>query len=155
VLRSDQQVPGLGNDAEQVPAAPPAPAPEPARFQTEFAFTLPRGYVDGDGVVHREGRMRLATARDELLPLSDDRVRTNPPYLTVMLLSRVVTKLGTIEGNAVSPQVIENLFAADLAFLQELYRRINAEGSTQAVVTCPSCNEQISVDLAGGRLGES
>lgn len=134
---------------------PAAPEPEPARFQTEFAFTLPRGFLDGDGVLHREGRMRLATARDELLPLSDERVRNNPPYLTVMLLSRVVTKLGTLEGGSLGPHVIENLFAADLAFLQELYRRINAEGTTQAVVTCPNCKEQISVDLAGGRLGES
>jgi hypothetical protein len=122
-------------------------------LRTEFAFTLPRGYVDGSGTVHRDGVMRLATARDELVPLRDDRVRENPAYLTVVLLGRVVTRLGSIED--VHAGVIENLFAADLAFLQDLYRRINQEGHTRAAVSCPGCGASFEVDVAGGRLGES
>jgi len=143
---------GAGIAPAPVPAAAP---PEPERFKTEFTFTLPRGYVDENGELHRAGRMRLATARDELLPTLDDRVQRNPAYLTVTLLSRVVTELGTLGDNEVTPQVIEGLFAADLAFLQDLYRRVNSEGTSRAVVTCPSCSEQITVDLAGGRLGEA
>ncbi|MEI7034384.1 hypothetical protein [Streptomyces pratensis] len=125
--------------------------PEPLR--TEFGFELPRGYVDASGTVHRTGVMRLATARDELVPLRDDRVRENSAYLSVVLISRVVTRLGTVED--VHPGVIEDLFASDLAFLQDFYRRINAEGHTRAAVACPSCQEEFAVDLAGGRLGES
>ena len=125
----------------------------PDELRTEFAFVLPRGYVDGAGRVHRDGVMRLATARDELVPLHDDRVRENPAYLTVVLLARVVTRLGTITD--VHPGLIENLFATDLAFLQDLYRRVNQEGHTRATVTCPACQHEFSVDVAGGRLGES
>jgi hypothetical protein len=122
-------------------------------LRTEFAFTLPRGYVDSSGEVHRDGVMRLATARDELVPLHDDRVRENPAYLTVVLLARVVTRLGSITD--IHPGIIENLFATDLAFLQDLYKRLNTEGHARALVTCPSCQHEITVDLAGGRLGES
>jgi hypothetical protein len=123
-------------------------------LRTTFDFVLPRGYVDNSGVVHKTGTMRLATARDELLPLHDDRVRANPPYLTVVLLARVITRIGTLTDEAVNASVVENLFASDLAFLQDLYRRVNSEGHTLAAVTCPACNERFSVDLAGGRLGE-
>jgi hypothetical protein len=123
------------------------------QLRTEFTFLLPRGYVDGAGTVHREGVMRLATARDELIPLRDDRVRENAAYLTVVLLARVVMQIGTIED--VHAGVIENLFAADLAFLQDLYRRVNQEGHTRAAVTCPSCAHRFAVDVSGGRLGES
>jgi hypothetical protein len=126
--------------------------PEPLR--TEFDFELPRGYLDAQGRLHKNGTMRLATARDELLPLHDDRVRENPAYLTVVLLSRVITRLGTIEGDDVRTTVIENLFASDLAFLQDLYRRINTEGHSKAAVTCPACKERFTVDLAGGRQAE-
>src|SRR5690348_15436748 len=125
----------------------------PIPMRTEFAFTLPRGYVDGAGTVHRDGVMRLATARDELVPLRDDRVRENPAYLTVVLLGRVVTRIGTIDD--VHAGVIEGLFAADLSFLQDLYRRINSEGHTHAAVSCPECGCEFAVDVAGGRLGES
>jgi hypothetical protein len=128
------------------------PGPESA-LRTEFPFILPRGYVDGDGTVHRDGVMRLATARDELVPLRDDRVRENPAYLTVVLLGRVITRIGTITD--IHAGVVENLFAADLAFLQDLYRRVNTEGHTRAGVTCPECGNTFAVDLAGGRLGES
>ena len=123
-------------------------------LRTEFAFVLPRGYVDGTGTVHREGVMRLATARDEIIPQRDPRVRENEAYLTILLLSRVITKLGTL--GQVNTGVIEGLFASDLAFLQDLYRRINAEGHTQAQVTCPACSHAFTVDVAGEqRLGES
>jgi hypothetical protein len=122
-------------------------------MRTEFEFELPRGYVDSAGVVHRAGAMRLATARDELLPLSDLRVKENPAYLGVILLGRVVTRLGAVTH--IHAGVIEELFASDLAFLQDFYRRINAEGHTRAAVTCPSCSTEFEVDVAGGRLGES
>ncbi|HZO67641.1 MAG TPA: hypothetical protein VFB74_21815 [Kribbellaceae bacterium] len=131
-----------------------AETPEPeSGLRTEFPFILPRGYVDGDGTVHRDGVMRLATARDELVPLRDDRVRENPAYLTVVLLGRVITRIGTVTD--VHAGVVENLFAADLAFLQDLYRRVNTEGHTRAGVTCPECGSTFAVDLAGARLGES
>ena len=125
----------------------------PDALRTEFEFELPRGYVDGAGTVHRHGVMRLATARDELVPLHDDRVRENSAYLTVVLLARVITRLGTITD--VHPGLVENFFASDLAFLQDLYRRINQEGHTRAAVSCPACHESFTVVLAGGRLGGS
>ena len=123
-------------------------------FDTRRAvrFESVRGYVDAGGTVHRSGSMRLATARDELVPLRDDRVRENPAFLTVVLLGRVVTRIGTVDD--VHAGIIENLFASDLAFLQDLYRRINQEGHTRAAVTCPSCSHEFAIDVAGGRLGE-
>lgn len=122
------------------------------QVRTEFAFVLPRGYVDDNGGVHREGTMRLATARDEIMPQRDPRVRENEAYLTVILLSRVVTRLGSV--SQVTPATIEGLFASDLAFLQDLYRRINQEGHTRAAVTCPQCKHEFAIDIAGGdRLG--
>ena len=126
--------------------SPAAPVRETLR--TEFDFVLPRGYVDDEGAVHREGRMRLATARDEILPQRDPRVRENEAYLTVILLSRVVTRLGSI--TQVTPATIEGLFASDLAFLQDMYRRVNSEGTTHVAVTCPSCKHEFAVDVAGG-----
>jgi hypothetical protein len=122
-------------------------------LQTTFNFVLPRGYVDDSGQVHREGTMRLATARDEIYPQSDYRVRENPSYLSVLLLTRTVTKLGSL--HEVDTFVIENLFASDLAFLQDMYRRINQEGHTQVSVTCPSCNHDFAVDIAGDAKGGS
>lgn len=134
-------------------AAPVAQAePEPP-LRTTFSFVLPRGYVDPAGVVHKHGVMRLATARDELLPLQDERVRQNPNYLTVVLLSRVVTKLGGLEDRDIHPHVVDEFFASDLAFLQDLYRRINTEGHTRAAVTCPSCQHDFTVDLGGDAPG--
>jgi hypothetical protein len=115
-------------------------------LQTEFEFTLPRGYVDQDGNLHRHGRMRLATAMDEIAPLRDLRVHSNQAYLVIILLSRVITKLGNLP--AINTGVIENLFAADLAYLQAFYRRINEEGQTTVPVTCPECNAEFEVDLA-------
>ncbi|HEV2071974.1 MAG TPA: hypothetical protein VGR26_19515 [Acidimicrobiales bacterium] len=92
-------------------------------LQTEFEFTLPKGYVDKQGELHRTGTMRLATARDEIEPLRDLRVADNEAYLTVIMLARVVTRLGTM--TEVTPNVIEGLFAADLAYLQEFYGIVN------------------------------
>jgi hypothetical protein len=118
---------------------------------TQFRFVLPRGYVDEHGAVHRDGVMRLATARDELLPQRDPRVQDNPAYLTILLLSRVVTRLGRV--SPIYPGVVEALFASDLAFLQDMYRRINQEGSTRVAVTCPSCNHEFSADMTGAPVG--
>jgi hypothetical protein len=123
-------------------------APAREALRTEFDFVLPRGYIDDEGKLHREGRMRLATARDEILPLRDPRVRENEAYLTVILLSRVVTRLGSV--GQVTPATIESLFASDLAFLQDLYRRVNSEGSTHVAITCPACQHEFAVDVSGG-----
>jgi hypothetical protein len=122
-------------------------------LRTEFDFELPRGYVDDAGTVHRRGSMRLSTARDELVPLRDVRVRENPAYLSVVLLGRVITRLGTLP--MVHDGIVENMFASDLAFLQDFYEQINAEGHTLASVTCPNCAEDFEIDLGGSRLGES
>ncbi len=105
------------------------PSSERASLSTKFPFTLPRGYVDERGQLHREGVMRLATAGDEIWPQTDPRVRENPAYLSVLLLTRTVTNLGSLPE--VDSRVIENLFASDLAFLQDLYRRINQDGGTR------------------------
>jgi hypothetical protein len=150
----------FGTDLRDRPQAVPAeasagpgrPDARPDPLRTEFPFTLPRGFVDAAGMVHRDGVMRLATARDELLPLRDDRVRENPPYLSVVLLARVITRLGDIED--VNAGIVERLFASDLAFLQDLYGRINAEGHARAAVTCPDCKHEFTIDLSGSRLGE-
>ena len=114
-------------------------------FQTEFEFELPRGYVDQNGEVHRHGVMRLATAADEIMPLRDSRVQQNPGYLTVILLSRVVTKLGTLQ--AINNRVIENLFTIDMAFLQDLYQRINMQDVPAYKVVCPHCNKEFDLPL--------
>ncbi len=114
-------------------------------IQTEFEFTLPRGYVDDEGTVHREGVMRLATAMDEIAPLRDPRVRANQAYLIIILLSRVIVRLGTLAN--ITTTTIENLFAADLAYLQELYRRVNEHGTSDIPVICPECGTQFEVDL--------
>ena len=98
-------------------------------FQTEFPFTLPKGFVDQNGTLHRDGVMRLATAKDEIAPLQDYRVQQNRAYLVIILLSRVIVKLGSL--SSINPSVIEGLFSSDLAYLQEFYRRINEEGSAK------------------------
>jgi hypothetical protein len=124
-------------------------------MRTEFAFTLPRGYVDGDGTVHREGIMRLATARDEIEPLRDAEVRKNEAYLAVLLLARVVTRIGDVTD--VTPELVEQLYAADFDHLQRLYERLNTDGEAVGAVTCPHCAQAFEVDLTeieDGRLGE-
>jgi hypothetical protein len=114
-------------------------------FQTEYEFTLPYGYLDADGTLHREGTMRLATAADEILPLKDTRVQSNQAYLIIILLSRVITRLGSV--GQINPKVVEGLFAADLNYLQELYNRINLTGRKDIPVTCPKCEYEFEVEL--------
>jgi len=118
-------------------------------LQTEFPFTLPRGFLNGEGTLHRDGVMRLATAFDEIAPMKDPRVQANPGYLVIILLSRVITRLGTL--HQVNPKVIEGLFAGDLAYLQDLYNQLNGPPDNQAVV-CPQCLHNFSLEpvLAGG-----
>lgn len=116
-------------------------------IQTEFPFTLPCGFVDAEGNVHREGVMRLGTAFDEIAPLKDPRVQGNPGYLVIILLSRVITKLG--ELTHINPKVIECLFSADLAFLQDLYQRVNDAGHNRLAVTCPQCEARFDVEANG------
>ena len=147
---SEADLPATATAAAVSAASAPG---SPERITTEYEFELPRGYVDGSGVVHRHGSMRLATARDELVPLIDLRVKENPAYLSVVLIGLVVTRIGAVTD--VHAGVIERLFASDLAFLQDFYRRINAEGHSRAEVTCPSCECAFEVDFAGSRLGES
>src|SRR3954447_10556396 len=118
-------------------------------LQTEYEFTLPRGFVDVDGELHRSGLRRLATGADEISPLRDERVKRNPAYLLVILLSRVVTRLGTLED--INPKVIEGLFASDLAFLQDLYNEVNANGDGTIEAVCPECRHAFPVEVE--RLG--
>jgi hypothetical protein len=124
-------------------------------MRTEIEFTLPRGYVDAAGNVHREGTMRLATARDEIEPLREVAVRQNQAYLSVLLLARTVTRIGEI--SEISPELIEGLYAADFDHLQRLYERVNSDGEAVGVVSCPECAHEFEVDLTeieDGRLGE-
>jgi hypothetical protein len=114
-------------------------------LQTEFEFTLPRGYVDKEGNLHKQGAMRLATALDEIAPLRDPRVTANQAYLAVILLARVTTKLGSLPD--VNTGVIEKLFSTDFAYLQDFYRRINENGTAKGPATCPECNHGFEVDL--------
>jgi hypothetical protein len=119
-------------------------------LQTEFPFTLPRGFVDADGNRHREGVMRLATAADEIAPLKDPRVQANPAYLVVIVLSRVITSLGSVSD--VNPQIVERFFASDLAYLQEFYNRINSDGTATVKAVCPRCEHafEVEADRLGG-----
>jgi hypothetical protein len=114
-------------------------------FATEVEFELPKGYVDPAGSVHRTGVMRLATAADEIYPLKDPRVRTWPAYLIVLLLGRVVTKLGSLPE--VHAGVIEGLFSQDLAYLQDLYNRLNGLSPSVLAVTCPHCGAEHTVEV--------
>lgn len=116
-------------------------------IQTEYEFALPIGYQDEEGTLHREGVMRLATAADEILPLKDPRVQANQAYLVVILLSRVITRLGSV--GHINPKVIEGLYAADLGYLQEFYNRINRSGKAAAGVLCPKCAHEFEVELNG------
>ena len=124
-------------------------------MRTEIEFTLPRGFVDASGVVHRDGRMRLATARDEIEPLRDVQVRQNQAYLSVLLLTRTITRIG--EVTEITPELVENLYAADFDHLQRLYERVNSDGDSVGVVKCPACAHEFEVDLTeieDARLGE-
>ena len=115
-------------------------------LQTEHEFTLPMGFIDNDGSLHTTGVMRLATAGDEILPQRDERVRANPAYLTVIILSRVVTKLGDLQQ--INTGTIERLFAADLEYLQDLYNTINQIAVDGVTVTCDRCAGTTTVEAA-------
>ncbi len=115
-------------------------------LQTEFPFVLPHGYLDPDGNLHREGAMRLSTAFDEIAPLRDPRVQTNPGYHVLILLARVITRLGSLEH--LNPKVMESLFSGDLVFLQDFYQRINENGHTRLHVACPHCQGEFEVETA-------
>jgi hypothetical protein len=117
-------------------------------LQTEFPFTLPRGLLDGEGNLHREGVMRLATAYDEIAPMKDPRVQANPGYLVIILLSRVILRLGSLDP--INPKVIEGLFAGDLAYLQDFYRRVNDQGHHRIAVACPHCEKEFEVEIEPG-----
>ncbi|HWK25297.1 MAG TPA: hypothetical protein VNS09_01965 [Solirubrobacter sp.] len=126
-------------------------------MKTEYAFTLPRGLVDSAGTVHREGTMRLATARDEIEPLRSVEVRQNEAYLAVLLLARTITRIGEFVESEITPELVESLYAVDFDHLQRLYERINSDGEAVGVVACPVCSEQFEVDLTeieDGRLGK-
>jgi hypothetical protein len=114
-------------------------------LQTEYEFTLPRGYVDKDGNLHKNGIMRLATASDEIMPMKDPRVQRNSAYLPVIVLSQVVTKLGELKE--VNPGIIEKLFVPDLTYLQELYSRINGDGNIMLTIKCPLCGETFDKEI--------
>lgn len=116
-------------------------------FQTEFDFTLPCGYLDEDGSLHRDGVMRRATAADEILPLKDPRVVKNPAYLVVILLSRVITRLGGVQQ--INPHIIENLYATDLAYLQNLYNEINSLDEGREALICPECRHEFLPEASG------
>ena len=116
-------------------------------LQTEFEFELPLGYVDEHGTRHRQGTMRLATAGDEILPMKDPRVQSNPAYMTIILLTRVVTRLGTMKS--LNTHVLENLFSHDFEYLQDLYNRINKNGTPNVATHCPKCDHSFEVEVAG------
>lgn len=114
-------------------------------FETQVEFELPRGYVDKNGEVHKHGVMRLANAADEIIPLNDPRVKMNPGYLSILLLERVITKLGKLKK--VDAHIIESLFTADMAYLQDLYQKINSVESPVATVICPKCANEFRYEL--------
>ena len=112
---------------------------------TEFEFELPKGYVDKTGEVHKKGVMRLANAADEIVPLNDPRVKMNPGYLSILLLERVIVKLGKLKK--VDAHIIESLFTADMAYLQDLYQKINAVEPQKAKFVCPKCSHSFKAEI--------
>lgn len=120
-------------------------------FKTEFEFVLPKGYIDQDGTLHREGVMRLANAKDEIIPLQDYRVQNNRAYLVIILLGRVITSLGSLK--LINPSIIEGLFSSDLAYLQEFYRKINEDGTSAIKAACPACKHEFEVDMGTAFAG--
>jgi len=123
-----------------------AGCPQAKMMQTEFEFTLPRGFVDGAGEVHRHGRMRLATAVDEIEAVEHPQVQAKESYLPVILLSRVVTQLGALPE--ITPQIIGGLFASDLAYLQDLYLRLNSSAPVMVGTVCPYCSHELQLQVA-------
>jgi len=122
-------------------------------LQTEYEFTLPRGYVDDEGTLHREGTMRLANAADEIEPLQNPAVQRNSSYMTIVLLGRVITELGSLDS--VDSSVVKDLFVKDLEYLQNMYARINHQGENTVGTTCPECDHQFEVDAGDGTVVEA
>lgn len=118
-------------------------------LQTEYEFILPRGYVDDEGNLQKNGKMRLSTAADEILPMKDPRVQSNPAYLTVILLSRVITSLGNLK--MITPKVIEGLFSSDFTYLQEMYTRINQNGTNSLKAVCPKCEHTFEMEVSSSQ----
>lgn len=116
-----------------------------SNFETTVQFDLPKGYVDKNGDLHKHGVMRLANASDEIMPLNDPRVKMNPGYLSILLLERVIIELGTLKK--IDAHVIESLFTADMAYLQDLYQKINAIEPPKMTVQCPKCSNKFTVDI--------
>ncbi len=119
-------------------------------LQTEFPFTLPKGYVDKEGNRCRDGVMRLATGADEILPLKDPRVEKNPAYLFVIILSRVVVKLEHVP--VINPGVIEGLFSEDLWYLQRMYHEVNGAAARSVATQCPQCGHGYAVEIPLGEF---
>ncbi len=113
-------------------------------LQTEYEFSLPKGFIDFEGNLHRDGVMRLATAMDEITPMRDPRVKQNDAYLSIIILSRVITRLGDMKD--VNTGTLEGMFTSDLSYLQEFYRSINEGGSSIGRVACPSCKSEFEVE---------
>lgn len=114
-------------------------------LQTEFQFELPKGFADKDGTLHKKGVMRLANAADEILPMRDPRVQANPAYLSIILLSRVISRLGDLED--INPGIVEKLFVSDLEYLQTFYRQINGDGTLMTEIKCPGCGKTFKKEL--------
>ncbi len=118
-------------------------------LQTEYEFILPKGYVDDEGNLHKNGKMRLSTAADEILPMKDPRVQSNPAYLTIILLSRIVTELGSLK--MITPKVIEGLFSGDFSYLQEMYTRVNQNGANSLKAVCPKCEHAFEMEVSSNQ----
>lgn len=108
-------------------------------MQVEVEFVLPHGLVDASGQVHRHGRMRKATVMDEIEPHCHPLVAQYPGYAVVVLLARVLTQLGSLPQ--VTPQVVEGMFAGDVAYLEDLYEQLNSPVTAMVQATCPQCQQ--------------
>ena len=120
-------------------------------MQTIYEFELPKGIIDEAGQVHKKGKMRLATAGDEISATRDPRVLVNPSFLTIVILSKVITEIEGID--IISATLVERLFTADLAFLQDMYQRINDIEPLVMKTVCPKCGESFEVPLNFTREG--
>jgi hypothetical protein len=116
-------------------------------LSTEYPFTLPIGYIDGEGNRYQNGVMRLATAADEILSAKDMRVQSNPAYLVVIILSKVITELGTLPKEEITPKLMEKLFVSDFSYLRGFYEEINRNGKGKIPATCPKCDNKFEVSL--------
>jgi len=117
-----------------------------SNIHTEFDFTLPKGLLDAEGNLHRQGLMRLATAKDEIIVQKNRAAQENTVYAAIVMLSQVITRLGNLTD--ITPNLLENLFSRDLAYLREFYNQINQQGDAYIPVQCPQCNSSFQVELS-------